>query len=148
MFSVPCVCLCVRLSVCALEAKPLALWTWKLAHILMFIISRTSSKVKVIGQMSRSPRSKNVKIPVFSLVSEEGQGQMSQRVKVNGCRSQCQRCRSRSNVTKVKVYGFRSSSQSQGQSRLGSFLPPSTRGRFDTRAFSFKLESESELVSN
>ena len=42
-----------------------------MAHTLRTIISQMSLKVKVIGQRSRSPRSKNVKIPVFSLLSEK-----------------------------------------------------------------------------
>ena len=66
-----------------------------MAHILRVIISRTSSKVKVT-------KVKNVKILVFSLVSEsvvQGQGHKGQ-----------------GHPVKVKVIG-------QGQRCLGNFAP-------------------------
>ncbi len=79
-----------------------------MAHELRTIISRTRSKVKVT-------KVRNVKIPIFSLVSEkvaQGQGHEGQGHK-----------------------GHRSSSQGLGESCLGSFVPPVTRGRCHTRAF-------------
>ena len=99
--------------------------------------SQTGSKVTVMGQKSRSPRSKNVKIPVFSLVSEnmvQGQGQRLQ-VKVKGHRSRSNVKSSRSTVVgqchKVKVKVV-----------WGVFAPPpSTRGRFDMQAFSFFISN-------
>ncbi len=74
------------------------------------------------GQRSRSPRSENVKIPVFSLVSENMVQGQNHEVKVIG-------------------QGQRSSSKvvNQAQSRLGGFLrtpPHPTRWRLDTQAFS------------
>ena len=48
-------CLCVCPSVSALMFEPFELRTWNSAGTLPLIISRTSLKVKVIGQRSRSP---------------------------------------------------------------------------------------------
>ncbi len=61
--SVPSVCPCVRVSVClsfsALTAEPFDIQTQNLVEALT-LNSRMSSKVKVIGQSSRSPGWKNV----------------------------------------------------------------------------------------
>ena len=118
MFSVPCVCLCVcvHLSVCALE--PLDLWTCKLAHTLLSNISQTSSKV--IGQSDQGQKCKK--------------SSFQPSIRKYGPRSGSQR--SRSTVVGQGQMSQRSRSKvvSQGQSRLGSFVPPSTggstRGRF------------------
>ncbi len=53
--SVPCVCVCVCSSVSALPAEPLKIRTQNLVEGLTLTISWISSKVKVIGQRSRSP---------------------------------------------------------------------------------------------
>ncbi len=53
------VCVCVSVSVCllvsALTAEPFDIQTRNLLEALTLIISQMSSKVKVIGQRSRSP---------------------------------------------------------------------------------------------
>ncbi len=117
----------VYVSVCALEANPLDLWTCKLAHRLLSNISRTSLKFKVIGQRSSSPRSKNVKIPLFSLVSENMVQCQGHKGQYHEVKVKCHR--STSNVTEVKVKGCKSRSQGQDPSCLGSFppLPPPHR---------------------
>ena len=56
------------MSVCALQAELLDLRTYNLAQILKTIKSQRSLKVKVKGQ---GHQGKNVKILVFSLVSEK-----------------------------------------------------------------------------
>ena len=61
------VCVSVCLLVSALTVEPFELQTWNLAETLSLIISRTSSKVKVIGQRSRSPFwKKKHDFPIFS----------------------------------------------------------------------------------
>ncbi len=55
MESVPSVCVCVCLTVSALMAEPFDVQTQSLVEALTLIISRMNSKVKVIGQSSRSP---------------------------------------------------------------------------------------------
>ena len=117
MFSVPSVCVCP--SVCLRSTG----WTVRRTdlnfgtHIKGHRISD-----KFEGQRSRSPTSKNVKIPVYSLVSEN---------MVRGQRARSQG--SRSKVTKVKVKGCRSRSQGQGQWWVFSphrLAGGSTHGRF------------------
>ncbi len=56
--TVPSVCVCVCLSVSALTAEPCVVWSQNLAQGLTLIISWMSSKMKVIGQRSRSPGQK------------------------------------------------------------------------------------------
>ncbi len=59
-----CVCVCVCVSVClsvsALTAEPFSVRSRNLVQGLTLIISWTSSKVKVIGQRSRSQGQKNI----------------------------------------------------------------------------------------
>ncbi len=68
----PCVCVrpCVCLSVSALMAKPCCIWSRNLVQGLAMIISWTSSKVKVIGQRSRSQGQKT-SFSGFSDLSEQ-----------------------------------------------------------------------------
>ena len=85
--------------------------------------------IRKYGPRSRSQRSRSKVV---------GQGQMSQRsrstVVGQGHKFKVKGRKSRSNVTKVKV-GCRSRSQGKVKVIWGVFFPPSTRGRFDTRAF-------------
>ncbi len=105
--------------VCALEAKPLALWTCTLAHTLSYNISRTKSKVidKIKGQGHYGKKCKK--------------SSFYPRIGKYGPKGQCHKGQGH----EVNVVG--QGHKGQGQSSLGSFLPPSTRGRFDTQAFSF-----------
>ena len=59
----------VCLSVSGLTAEPFDIQTQNLVEALTLIISRISSKVKVIGQRSRSPHWKNVNFGLFDVVT-------------------------------------------------------------------------------
>ncbi len=142
--------MCVRLSVCLRSAgRTVGPTDLKFGariedhHILdEFEGQGHRSKVKVT-------KVKNVKIPVFGLVSEkvvQGQGHEGQGHKG-------QRSRSWVKVTKVKGQGRGSRSKVVGQGHrvkvkvVWGFCTPSTRWRCDTRAFSFGKQKNFSVVT-
>ncbi len=132
IFSVASVCVCVCLSVrpCVrLRSTGRTVGPTDLKFGTRIKDHHTSDKFEGQGDRSKVKVSKvkNVKITVFSLVSEkmvQGQGHMGQD---QGHQGQGRRSRSKvvgqGHRVKVKV--------------VGEFCTPSTRGRCDTWAFSF-----------
>ena len=121
ILSVPCVCVC--LSASTLTANPFDLWLWFLAWKLTLTLARMGLKVMVIGQ-----------VQTWKLCfSDDYQNRRS--------RSPRSRSRSVMKVTKIKVKDYMCMvkvTKNKVKVIRRSFLPPSTCGRFDTRAFSFE----------